>query len=121
MGKRSKRAAGQQHEPERPSAVYYRLHTFLETIRVIKGYEDQLCTLLHAIKTRGGMGAEVETELRELLDEMPSAAYGQELQGVRTLMAEMPLPVAEAAPAPAAAPTRGATVAKPRKRAAKTG
>ena len=64
-------------------ALYYSLHTLLETIRVIKVYEDPLCTLLHAIQTAGHASREVEQELQGLLEEMPSQAYLLELDGLR--------------------------------------
>ena len=77
--------------PEQP-AIYYSLHTLLETIRLIKKYEDPLCTLLHAIQTSGGAGFEVEQELQTLLDEMPSEAYPLELHALRdTLGRSLPV------------------------------
>lgn len=68
--------------------LYYKLHTLLETIRVIKTYEDPLCTLLHAIQTTANAIPEVERELKSLLEEMPAEAYAMELHGVRTQLAE---------------------------------
>lgn len=67
-------------------AIYYSLHTLLETIRGIKAYEDILCTLLHAIQTAGNASPEIETELQAVLDEMPAEAYAQELHGVRRML-----------------------------------
>ena len=68
--------------------LYYKLHTLLETIRVIKVYEDPLCTLLHAIQTAGKATPEVEQELRSLLEEMPAEAYPLELHSVRRHLAD---------------------------------
>lgn len=85
MGKTKKRVT--PSAPARP-AIYYSLHTLLETIRVIKVYEDPLCTLLHAIRTAGSISAEVEGELQLVLDEMPSAAYAHELNDVRALLSQ---------------------------------
>ena len=85
MGKTKKTAT--PAAPARP-AIYYSLHTLLETIRVIKVYEDPLCTLLHAIRSAGSASPEVEGELQLVLDEMPSAAYAQELNEVRGLLAQ---------------------------------
>ncbi len=68
--------------------LYYKLHTLLETIRVIKVYEDPLCTLLHAIQTAGKASPEVEQELYSLLEEMPAEAYTLELHGVRAQLTD---------------------------------
>ncbi len=68
--------------------LYYKLHTLLETIRMIKVYEDPLCTLLHAIQTAGKASPEVEQELHSLLEEMPAEAYTLELHGVRALLTD---------------------------------
>ena len=91
MPKRSARkSAGNSPQPL-PAPLFYPLHALLETIRVIKTYEDPLCTLLHAIQTgataASGPGEpQVEHELRELLEEMPSAAYVDEMHAVRSLL-----------------------------------
>ena len=66
--------------------MYYRLHALLETIRAIKGYEDPLCSLLHTIQTTGAASPEVEGELEELLDAMPSYAYAEELAALREVL-----------------------------------
>ncbi len=94
MGKTTKAAT-----PPAPaqSAIYYRLHTLLETIRVIKVYEDPLCTLLHAIRTAGSASGEVEHELGLLLEEMPAAAYAAELNDVRGLLAQSTIPATSGA------------------------
>ena len=68
--------------------LYYKLHTLLETIRVIKVYEDPLCTLLHAIQTAGKASPEIEQELHSLLDEMPAEAYALELHGIRSQLTD---------------------------------
>lgn len=97
-----------ESSPQTAPAMYYRLHTFLETIRVIKGYEDPLCTLLHAIQTNGGTSPETENELLDLLEEMPGAVYTLERNSVLDLLdprnIEAKLPVL---PPPAATPRRG--------------
>ncbi len=87
MGKTKKSAI--PPSPVQPE-IYYSLHTLLETIRVIKIYEDPLCTLLHDIRTTGGASSEVERELQSLLDEMPSAAYTLELDDLRGKLAQAP-------------------------------
>lgn len=79
---------GKTSPPAAQPAIYYSLHTLLETIRVIKLYEDPLCTLLHDIQSAGGASAEVAQELRTMLDEMPAAAYTLELDGVRRTLDE---------------------------------
>lgn len=92
--------------PAQP-ALYYSLHTLLETIRLIKVYEDPLCTLLHAIQTAGDSSPEVEQELQTLLDEMPSGAYLLELDGLReTLGKGQPALSPPKPPAPREAPRK---------------
>ncbi len=91
MSKRlARKSAGNFPQPV-PAPLFYPLHALLETIRVIKTYEDPLCTLLHAIQTGAAAGSgpgklQIEHELRELLDEMPSAAYVDEMHAVRSLI-----------------------------------
>ncbi len=76
--KKAKKAVGEQH-PQ----VYYRLHALLHTVRVIGQYEDQLCTLLHEMKSTGAVDRKLHRELLGILDEMPSLAYQADLQTVR--------------------------------------
>ena len=80
---RIKSNATQTVTPLAPSPLYYRLHALLQTIRVIKTYEDSLCTLLHAIQNASATPAEVAGELKELLDMLPSSVYTEELRAVR--------------------------------------
>ncbi len=106
MGKTRKREPVQALSGPALPPVFYRLHTLLETVRVIKSYEDPLCTLLHAIKTAGDTSPEVERELQELLDEMPAAGYPREMDCVRELL--------ETAPPGAATATQPAAVSRKR-------
>ena len=75
--RKAKKAAGNQQPP-----VFYRLHALLHTIRAIEGYEDQLCTLLHDIKSTGEVNTTVQQELLDLLEEMPTE-YQDELNAIR--------------------------------------
>ena len=67
-------------------ALFYRLNTLLHLVRNIAHYEDQLCTILHEIKTTGAPNAALSQELAEVLDDMPSTDYAQELQTVRAVL-----------------------------------
>ncbi len=75
--------ASTQSKPVAPSTAYYRLNTFLHTLRVIAGHEDQLCTLLHAMRQEGTASDAMKDELRDLLDEIPSSDYIEELVALR--------------------------------------
>ena len=72
------------------SAVFYRLNAFLHTLRVIAGYEDQLCTLLHASRPGTAPDAETHRELLSLLEEMPATHYQQELEALREALLPSP-------------------------------
>ena len=67
-------------------ALFYRLNTLLHLVRNIAHYEEQLCTILHEIKTTGAPNAALSQELAEVLDDMPSTDYAQELQTVRAVL-----------------------------------
>ncbi len=72
--------------PQLPAPLYYRLNTFLHTLRVVAGYEDQLCTLLHALRHEGAPNPALLQELRSLLDEIPSADFAAELDASRAIL-----------------------------------
>ncbi len=76
--KSANNVAGEQH-PQ----VYYKLHALLHTVRTIGQYEDQLCTLMHAIKIAGAVDRKLSRELLALLEEMPSLEYQADLNTVR--------------------------------------
>lgn len=102
MAKKPKNKAGHAVATERARpSIYYRLHTLLETIRAIKGFEDPLCTLLHAVETAGGTTAEVESELGELLERMPSSSYGLERDQVLDMLGALPASPAKRTDSPA--------------------
>ena len=70
-----------------PRPVFYRLNTLLHTLRVISSYEDQLCTLLHALKQEGNTPPALAVELRDLLEEMPTTEYHEEIEALRDELA----------------------------------
>ena len=78
MAKKSKPAA-----PSPSDEVVYRIHTLLHTMRAIARHEDTLCTLMNEIKTAGRVTEELDTELRDLLEEMPAHEYDDDIEAVR--------------------------------------
>ena len=69
-------------------ALYYRLNTLLHLVRNIAHYEDQLCTILHEIKTTGAPNTALSHELSEVLEDMPATDYAQELEAVRAALGD---------------------------------
>ena len=55
-------------------------------VRNVAHYEDHLCTILHELKTTGTADEALRHELAEVLEDMPSTDYTQELQAVRALL-----------------------------------
>lgn len=76
-----KKKAAEAPRPQSP--VFYRLHALLHTIHAIEQYEDQLCSLMHEIQTSGTVSDVVSEELRELLEQIPSSGYQDEVNAVR--------------------------------------
>ena len=59
--------------------VVHHMQSLLHTMRCIEQHEEQLCTLMHAIRT-GGMVEETTAQvLRSLLDDLPAQAYESDL------------------------------------------
>lgn len=81
----AKEAAGSSAGTRSP--LYYRLNTLLHTLRVVAGYEDQLCTLLHALRGEVEPSAALRKELRAALDELPATDLKAELDAFRHAMA----------------------------------
>ena len=65
-----------------PPAMYYRIHALLHTMHAIEQYEDQLCALMHEIQTTGAVSPVVSDELQDLLSDIPSHQYQDELNAV---------------------------------------
>ncbi|MGI4831368.1 MAG: hypothetical protein ACRYFU_24785 [Janthinobacterium lividum] len=98
--KKNKTAAA----PNPRSTIFYRLHALLHTIHAIERYEDQLCSLLHEIQTSGAVSEVVSEELRDLLEQIPSSGYQEEINAVREALApSVPVPAS-----PQRAPTKKA-------------
>ena len=77
-----------------PVALFYRLNTLLHTVRLIAGFEDHLCTLVHEVKTQGLPSPELTRDLVALFDEMPSSAiYREDLETAREVLAPAPAAV----------------------------
>lgn len=68
---------------ERQPPVFYRINSLLRVMRVIEQHEEQLCTLMHDIKSSGAVSVGVAAELRTILEEMPSSEYREDLQAVK--------------------------------------
>ena len=66
-----------------PPEVFYRINSLLYTLRSIAQREDQLCMLMHHLRTSGKLNAGLAAELHEILDEIPSDEYLHDLQALR--------------------------------------
>ncbi len=96
-----------------PAQVYTRINSLLYTLRTIAQCEDQLCTLMHHLRTRGKLSSTLSAELHEILDEMPSREYLQDLESLRASLA-----TAEGVKAPTQPPAKTARPRSPAKRRA---
>lgn len=67
-----------------PPEVFYRINSLLYTLRAIAQREDQLCVLMHHMRTSGKLNAILATELHEILEEIPAHAYLDDLEALRT-------------------------------------
>lgn len=85
---RKPRAARSRDAAPGHPAIFYRLNTLLHTVRSIAEFEDHLCTILHEIKTTGAASGALSHELAEVLEDMPSTHFTQELQAVRAVLEE---------------------------------
>jgi hypothetical protein len=66
-----------------PPEVFYRINSLLYTLRTIAQREDQLCMLMHHLRTSGKLNAGLAAELHEILDEIPGEDYLHDLQALR--------------------------------------
>ena len=67
-----------------PPQVFYRINALLYTLRTIAQREDQLCMLMHHLRTSGRLNASLSAELQEILDDIPADEYMQDLQALRS-------------------------------------
>ncbi len=73
--------------PVQPAQVYYRINSLLYTLRSIAQREDQLCMLMHHLRTSGKLTGSLTTELHEILDEIPAQDYLHDLDALRASLA----------------------------------
>jgi hypothetical protein len=66
-----------------PPQVFYRINSLLHTLRSIAQREDQLCILMHHLRTSGKLNATLSAELHEILDEIPAEEYMHDLECLR--------------------------------------
>ncbi len=66
-----------------PVHVFTRINSLLYTLRAIAQREDQLCMLMHHLRTSGKLSASLAAELHEILDEIPAGEYLQDLHALR--------------------------------------
>ena len=71
-----------------PPRVFYRINSLLYTLRAIAQREDQLCMLMHHLRTSGKLNAALSAELHEILDEIPADEYMHELGALREALHE---------------------------------
>ncbi len=91
-----------------PPQVFYRINSLLHTLRTIAQREDQLCMLMHHLRTSGKLNASLSAELHEILEEIPAEEYMRDLEALREALES-----AEGKPA-AGAGSRVRTAAKRR-------
>lgn len=66
-----------------PPEIFYRINSLLHTLRTIAQREDQLCILMHHMRTSGKLNAGLSAELHEILEEIPADEYLQDLDALR--------------------------------------
>lgn len=76
-------------------AIYYRIHALLHTMHAIERFEDHLCSLMHEIQSSGSVSPVISAELRELLADIPSHEYQDDLNAIGEALAP-PVPKAAA-------------------------
>ena len=66
-----------------PPQVFYRINSLLYTLRTIAQREDQLCMLMHHVRTSGRLTSALSAELQEILEDIPAAEYMHDLEALR--------------------------------------
>lgn len=66
-----------------PGQVFTRINSLLLTLRTIAQREDQLCMLMHHLRTSGKLNATLLAELHEIAEEMPAEEYLHDLAALR--------------------------------------
>src|SRR5436305_3765487 len=72
-----------------PPEVFYRINTLLYTLRAIAQREDQLCMLMHHLRTSGRLSAGLAAELHEILEEIPAEEYLHDLHALQASLDAM--------------------------------
>ncbi len=67
--------------------VAHRIEVLLHTMRAIERHEEQLCVVMTEIRNAGAVRPGTRKELLALLEELPSAAYGADLDAVGAALA----------------------------------
>lgn len=70
----------------KPPQVFYRINSLLYTLRAIAQREDQLCVLMHHLRTSGKLNAALTSELHEIIDEIPVQEYTQDVEALRAAL-----------------------------------
>ena len=92
--------------------IAHRIEALLRTMRVIERHEEQLCVVMTEIRSAETVTAEARKELKELLEELPSEAYQEDLDAVARALTTLSVEPGKA-PAPSAhAKQRTTTKAK---------
>lgn len=85
-GKRAKKRNTRSSAPAETPLLFHRIQALLHTMRCIVQYEDELCTFLHASRSRDIADSTMEEELRSLLESMPAQEYSHDLESVRAAL-----------------------------------
>jgi muconolactone delta-isomerase len=83
---KAKAAAPTADREEKVAAVVYRINTLLHTMRAIERHEDQLCIIMTELRNTGAITAPLDEELRDLLEQMPTHEYMEDIDAVRNTL-----------------------------------
>ncbi|MBE7159252.1 MAG: hypothetical protein INR62_12625 [Rhodospirillales bacterium] len=72
--------------PVQPVQVYTRINSLLYTLRAIAQREDQLCMLMHHLRTSGKLSPSLAAELHEILQEIPTEEYLHDVDALRATL-----------------------------------
>ncbi|MGI4853008.1 MAG: hypothetical protein ACRYF4_03040 [Janthinobacterium lividum] len=87
-GKPEKKVSQETTSPA-AEPLMHRLDALLHTIRTIAQHEDELCTLLHDVRSKGKVSKPLLRELQTLLAVLPAAEYTHDLFAVSELTGEV--------------------------------
>jgi hypothetical protein len=88
--KKATKVVAKNPAPAATALLFHRIHSLLETVRSIAGYEDELCTLLHAARNSDAVDADLNADLQSLLDGLQEQEYTEDLRLLREALPPLP-------------------------------